>query len=69
MSATTVTNRQIRAYILRNPDHLKVTIKADGQILVRTNKRRGDGGPTPWTMYWGDRSDAVAMLETGAVGA
>jgi hypothetical protein len=61
---TNITDSQIREYILTNPDHIKVTIKRNGDIHVRTNKQRGDGGKTPWTMYWGDRSDAVRNIQS-----
>ena len=58
-----ITNKAIRAHILNsNSDHQSVTIKRDGQIIVRTNRQRGDGGSTPWKMYWGDRTDAAAQI-------
>lgn len=59
-------NAQIRDHILRNPDHLKVTIKRNGEIHVRTNKPRGDGGPTPWLMLWGSRQDAIDEINRSA---
>jgi hypothetical protein len=56
-------NTKIRELILASDSsHIKVTIKRDGQIVVRTNRQRGDGGPTPWNMYWGDRTDAVRQF-------
>lgn len=66
MTTTTITDSQIRDYILTNPDHIKVTIKRNGEIHVRTNKQRGDGGNTPWSMFWGWRSDAVTDIQSQA---
>jgi hypothetical protein len=61
-----INNSSIRSFILRNPDHLRATIRRDGRIIVKTNKQRGDGGPIPWAMYWGDVSDAVDMIKADA---
>ena len=61
-----INNSQIRSFVLRNPDHIRATIKQDGKVIVKTNKPRGDGGPIPWAMYWGDVSDAVDMIKSEA---
>lgn len=52
-----VTNKQIRAFFERKADTLKVTIRRNGDVIVRTTKRRGDGGRIPWDMYAGHRDD------------
>ena len=62
-----ITDKQIREYLLReyllrDPDHIKVTIKRSGHVHVRTNRRRGDGGPTPWSMFAGLRWDIARDL-------
>jgi hypothetical protein len=58
-----ITNKQIRSYILADSDHEKVVIKRNGEIHVRTNRQRGDGGSTPWWMFVGYRSDIVQEIQ------
>lgn len=65
---STTTNKQIRQHILRNADHVRVIIKRDGQIHVRTNRQRRDDFSKrgPWTMFWGNRCDAVEQIAHAA---
>ena len=58
-----ITDKQIREYLLLDPDHLKVIIKRNGQVHVRTNRPRGDGGSTPWSMFAGCREDIARDYE------
>jgi nanoRNase/pAp phosphatase (c-di-AMP/oligoRNAs hydrolase) len=53
----TITNKHIRAYFERKSDTIKVTIRRNGNVVVRTTKRRGDGGRSPWDMLAGHRDD------------
>lgn len=57
MTPKQVTDKQIRAFFERKSDTIKVTIRRNGDVIVRTNKRRGDGGRSPWDMYAGHRED------------
>lgn len=52
-----VTDKQIRAFYERKTDTLKVTIRRNGEVIVRTTKRRGDGGRVPWNMCAGHRDE------------
>lgn len=52
-----VSDKQIRAFFERKTDTMKVTIRRDGEVIVRTNKRRGDGGRGPWNMFAGHRDE------------
>jgi hypothetical protein len=58
-----ITDKQIREYILADPDHEKVVIKRNGEIHVRTDRQRGDGGSTSWWMFAGHRSDIAAEIQ------
>ncbi len=58
-----ITDKQIREYILKDSDHEKVVIKRNGEIHVRTNRQRGDGGSIPWWMFAGDRSEIAAEIQ------
>ena len=51
-----MTKNEIREEILRRDGVEKVTIKRDGTIIARGHMPRGDGGPTPWSMFvgWAD---------------
>ncbi len=55
----TVTDKQIRKYLLEDSDHNKVVIKRNGEVHVHTDRQRGDGGRSPWWMFAGFRSDFV----------
>jgi hypothetical protein len=56
-------NKEIRNYILgQDEDHMCVRIKRNGEIHVRTKKPPGDGGRTPWTMFYGWRNDVVREI-------
>ena len=59
----TITDKQIREYILEDLDHQKVVIRRDGQIHVYTYRQRGDGGKRPWWMLAGFRHDIVRDLQ------
>jgi hypothetical protein len=52
-----VTDKQIRAFFERKPDTIKVTIRRNGDVVVRTNKLRGDGVRGPWYMFAGHRDE------------
>ena len=52
-----ITDKQIRAFFERKPDTMKVTIRRNGDVIVRTNKRRGDGVRGPWNMFAGHRDE------------
>ena len=52
-----MTKSEIRAEILGRAGVKKVTIKRDGTIIVRGDMPRGDGGPTPWSMYVGQADE------------
>lgn len=62
---TTIKNKQIRAYFERKTDTLKVTIRRNGDVVVRTTKRRGDGGRGPWNMFAGHREDIAFEVAQG----
>lgn len=57
MKTMKINDKQIRSFFERKADTLKVTIRRNGDVIVRTNKRRGDGGRGPWDMYAGHRDD------------
>lgn len=58
----TISDKQIREYILKDSSHEKVIIKRTGEIHVHTNRQRGDGGSTPWRMFVGHRLDIAADI-------
>jgi hypothetical protein len=55
-----VTDKQIRAFFERKNDTMKVTIRRNGDVVVRTNKQRGDGVRGPWNMFAGHRDEIAS---------
>jgi len=53
-----MTKSQIRAMLMDRDDVLAVRITRDGEIHIKTDRERGDGGPTPWWMFAGRITDA-----------
>jgi hypothetical protein len=60
----TITDRQIREYLLEDSDHNKVVIKRNGEVHVHTDRQRGDGGRRPWWMFAGFRRDLVRDIQS-----
>lgn len=56
---TTITDTQIRSYLLEDSRNDKVRITRNGEVHVRTDRERGDGGRRPWWMFAGFRRDLV----------
>jgi hypothetical protein len=52
-----MTKSEIRDEVMLRDGVEKVTIKRDGSIIAQGYMPRGDGGPTPWSMYVGDITD------------
>ena len=52
------TNSKIREYLLSDNRNSKVRITRSGDIHVRTDRQRGDGGKSPWWMFAGKITDA-----------
>lgn len=52
-----MTDKQIREYLLNDNRNDKVRITRSGEVLVRTTRERGDGGRRPFWMFAGFRSD------------
>lgn len=63
MTTTQITDSQIREYLLEDTYHEKVVIKRNGEVHVRTNRQRGDGGKSPWWMFAGYRSDIASDID------
>jgi hypothetical protein len=51
------TNTKIRQYLLSDSRNSKVKITRSGDIHVRTDRHRGDGGKSPWWMFAGKTTD------------
>ena len=56
---TTITDSQIRSYLLEDSRNDKVRITRNGAVHVHTNRERGDGGSRPWWMFAGFRRDLI----------
>ena len=60
----TITDAQIRQYLRGDSRNDKVRITRSGEVLVRTNRERGDGGRRPWWMFAGFRADLVREIQS-----
>ena len=60
MKIPKVTNKDLRAHLLnRYPDLTAVVIKRGGEVVAKTNAKRGDGGRTPWWQSLGYKSEII----------
>ena len=57
-----VTDKEIRAYLLRNPENIRARVCRNGYVLVYTTRPRGDGGPRPWWMLAGLKRDIAREI-------
>jgi len=49
---------EIRAMLLTDSRNLRVRITRKGEIHICTDRKRGDGGKTPWWMFAGYVGDS-----------
>ena len=69
MTATTITDSQIREYLLNDSRNDKVRITRSGEVHVHTDRQRGDGGCRPWWMFAGFRRDLVCDVRDSIASA
>lgn len=60
----TITDAQIRQYLLSDSRNDKVRITRTGEVHVRTDRERGDGGRRPWWMFVGFRTDLAPAIQS-----